>query len=209
MGPAIAPTISAFDPLFFSEGAWELTAAVERLKKEHDAIKRMMQVAEKVSGRLKGGQAVEPEHLDQILEFFEVFADTCHHEKEEKVLFPALKEAGVPVDDGPIGILLKEHTMMRGCLERMGKAITRYKGGNQNAVSLIAQNAINHNELLLMHLAKEEDFLFRTAETRLSEAQDREVLKKYDALESETVGPERHQGFYQTLDRLETVYLKD
>lgn len=185
-----------------------MSEAIDRLLEEHGAIKRMMQVTDKVCKRLKAGGKIPSEHLDQIMEFYLVFADQCHHEKEEQGLFPVLEAAGVPVEGGPIGVMLTDHKMLRGCMERMGKAVARYKEGNERAAAMIAQNAINHDELLLMHISKEENVLFPLAEAQLTEAQKAEVAARFEGQESGKIGPGRHEAFLKTLDRLEAAYLQ-
>jgi len=62
----------------------------EQLKEEHEAIKLMLRILDKVCDKLESGEEVNPEHLDQILEFIKVFADKCHHGKEEDLLFQQL-----------------------------------------------------------------------------------------------------------------------
>ncbi len=59
----------------------------EELKREHEAIKLMLRILEKVSEKLESGEDVNTDHLDKILEFIQVFADKCHHGKEEDFLF--------------------------------------------------------------------------------------------------------------------------
>lgn len=62
---------------------------------------------------------VEP--LEQLLNFFRVFADLCHHGKEEQYLFPALEAAGIPRESGPAGVMLAEHAegpRLRAAYER-------------------------------------------------------------------------------------------
>jgi len=41
--------------------------------------------------------------------FLEVFVDKCHHGEEEKVLFPAMEEAGIPRQGVPIGVMIYEY----------------------------------------------------------------------------------------------------
>ena len=53
------------------------------LRKEHDAILRMLDVTEEVARQLDRGARVAPETLAGLLEFFRLFADRCHHGKEE------------------------------------------------------------------------------------------------------------------------------
>jgi len=53
------------------------------------------------------------EHVEQLFEFFSVFVDTCHHGKEEELLFPAMETVGISRESGPIGAMLGEHQQGR------------------------------------------------------------------------------------------------
>ena len=68
----------------------------EDLMTEHRAIERMLAILEAISGRLEEGEATDARHLEQIIEFLQVFGDRCHHAKEEDLLLPAMEDAGVP-----------------------------------------------------------------------------------------------------------------
>lgn len=83
--------------------------ATEQLRNEHRGIEVMLDILAKVCGRLQAGGSVDPQHLAEILEFFTVFVDKCHHAKEEDLLFPAMEQAGIPGDTGQMGGLLGEH----------------------------------------------------------------------------------------------------
>jgi hemerythrin-like domain-containing protein len=83
---------------------------IEELKMEHQAVKMTLRVLETLCRRMEQpGEAVEEIHLDQLLEFFSVFVDKCHHGKEEELLFPALEAVGIGREGGPIGHMLEEH----------------------------------------------------------------------------------------------------
>ena len=76
----------------------------EELKAEHKGILRMLRILDAVCERLDRGQEVDPKDLDDIVEFIRVFADKCHHGKEEDLLFPAMeREAGLSRQRGPLG----------------------------------------------------------------------------------------------------------
>ncbi len=77
----------------------------EQLKEEHQGIQLMLSILEKVCQRLESGGKVETGHLEKVLEFIQVFADKCHHGKEEDLLFPEMEKAGIPKEQGPIGPL--------------------------------------------------------------------------------------------------------
>ena len=67
--------------------------ATEILRKEHEAILTMLDALDQTSQQLLGGALVQPSTLQGLLEFFQLFADRCHHGKEEAHLFPALEAA--------------------------------------------------------------------------------------------------------------------
>ena len=67
----------------------------EQLNEEHQAIKLMLRILGKLESKLEAGEAINPQHLEQILEFITVFTDECHHGKAEQLLFPALEEVGI------------------------------------------------------------------------------------------------------------------
>jgi len=97
----------------------------EQLKEEHQGILLMLRILEKVAAKLEAEEKVERNHLERIVEFFRVFADKCHHGKEEDLLFPAMEKAGVPKEGGPIGVMLAEHQQGRGHIRGMAEALER------------------------------------------------------------------------------------
>src|SRR3546814_5145013 len=58
----------------------------------------------------------------QFLGFLREFVDTCHHGKEEGLLFPAMIEAGLPADGGPVSVMLSEHEQGRALVAAMANA---------------------------------------------------------------------------------------
>ena len=80
----------------------------EILIKEHDAILLMLKILDAVSTRLENNEQVSPEHPSQIVEFIRVFADKCHHGKEENLLFKS--EEQIEPDAGAPSSILSLHT---------------------------------------------------------------------------------------------------
>lgn len=83
--------------------------AVGDLVREHEAIVFALDILERISEQLAAGKAVAVADLAQFIEFFKEFADTCHHGKEEQILFPALLDAGGPGERAQITAMLTEH----------------------------------------------------------------------------------------------------
>jgi len=183
--------------------------AIEQLKKEHEAIERMLVVLDRVCRRLESGEGVKPEHLDQIVAFFRGFADECHHGKEEAVLFPALEKVGIPREGGPVGVMLHEHEQMRGYLRGVGEAVERLRAGELGAATHLARHAGHYAGALRLHIDKENSMLFRMAEMRLGPAQEQQLAEDFEVIETRKMGAGKHEELHALLDRLEGIYLHD
>ncbi len=90
-----------------------MTRAIDVLRKEHDAILRMLEVTEHACEMLERGSRLPPQTLSGLPEFFRLFADGCHHGKEEDLLFPMPERKGLPKGGGPVPGWAKENTS--GC----------------------------------------------------------------------------------------------
>jgi hemerythrin-like domain-containing protein len=182
--------------------------ATEQLRNEHEGIKLMMHILGKLSGKLEAGEEVDPEHLEKIIEFFRVFADKCHHGKEEDLLFPALEAAGIPREGGPIGAMLLEHDKGRGYIKGMAGAVAKYKGGDPKAAPVIASNARNYIALLTEHIEKENTVLFPMADSHISAEKQESMFEEFEKIEVEKIGVGKHEEFHQLLDNLSAIYSK-
>ncbi|MGC8874196.1 MAG: hemerythrin domain-containing protein [Chloroflexia bacterium] len=178
----------------------------EELMTEHRAIERMLRILGRIAGHLEAGRATDPADLEAIVQFIRVFADRCHHGKEEDLLFRAMEAAGVPRQGGPIGVMLAEHTLGREYVQGMADAIGPYAAGDTGAGARFAENARGYIALLSQHIAKEDQILYPLADRVLSEDTQAELSRGFARVEAERVGPGRHEAFHALLDRLEAAY---
>ncbi len=179
----------------------------DQLKAEHEGIKLMLRILEKVCAEIKTEKRVNEEQFSKILEFFKVFADKCHHGKEEDLLFPVLEEAGIPKQGGPIGVMLLEHAEGRSCIKGMSEAFEKYKNGDKNACEKIAENAQKYILILTGHIEKENNVLFPWADKVLFKAKQEELNEKFEELEVERIGAGKHEEFHKLLHQLKEIYL--
>ena len=179
----------------------------EQLKEEHQGIQLMLKILEKVCQRLESGERVDTGHLEKILEFIMVFADKCHHGKEEDFLFPEMEKAGIPKEGGPIGAMLQEHGKGRAYVKGMNDALGEYKRNEANASSRFVENAGNYVALLTQHIDKENNVLFPWGDRVLSEKQKERLLEDFEKLEHERIGEGKHEEFHELLRRLKDLYL--
>lgn len=178
----------------------------EQLKEEHRVIESMLRILERVYERLEGEEQVDSEHLAQILEFIKVFADRCHHGKEEDLLYPAMEEVGIPREWGPIGVMLMEHNMGRDYVRGMSEALAKHEAGEHRALSEFAKSARNYVALLAQHIPKEDNILYLMADMHISKEKQEELLEAFEKRETEVIGAGKHEEFHELLERLGEHY---
>ena len=110
-----------------------MPAATHILRHEHEAILKMLGAARRVAGELERDVNVDQQTLADLLEFFRLFADQCHHGKEEELLFPLLERKGIPRSGGPIGVMLEEHDQGRRLIRELSDSATAYGSGDSDA----------------------------------------------------------------------------
>ena len=182
-------------------------SVIEELKAEHEAVLLTIRILDQITDKLEAGQAIDVRHLDQILEFLQVFVDKCHHGKEEKVLFPAMEEAGIPREGGPIGVMLQEHEQGRSFVQGFRSGVEDYRVGKDNAIAKITENVQNYGRLLTAHIDKENNVLYVMAERILSADKMAEISKSFTRIEEIEIGPNKHEEFHATLHALKDIYL--
>ncbi|MBM3241820.1 hypothetical protein FJZ31_36580 [Candidatus Poribacteria bacterium] len=152
------------------------------LSNDHKMVLKKLDDFEKVISKLDKPDAIMPT-LKELGIFFkgEIW---IHFAKEEDVLFPEM-EKFMPVEGGPIGVMLLEHEELRKVNDEFQKGLEAYvKNPNDTkAVALIKQNGMNIIQILRQHINKEDNILFMMAEMHLDNAQTRNILKAYEEVE--------------------------
>jgi hemerythrin-like domain-containing protein len=155
--------------------------SVERLVAEHALIERVLDLLEAVTARVEAGQSVPEGFVAWAPQFFQQFADGCHHAKEEDVFFPVLKLRGIPEQGGPIGVMLHEHVLGRDCVARMREASRAHPPD----LAGFAAAAREYTPLLRHHIFKENNVLFPMAERVMTSADDADVAARFCEVESD------------------------
>jgi hemerythrin-like domain-containing protein len=179
--------------------------ATEILIHEHELILRGVAVLERMARRTTSGQLVPAGDARSIIDFIRKFADGCHHAKEEGVLFPAMQAAGVPGQGGPIGVMLSEHEQGRAAVQAMDEAVSGF-GSDPDAPGAFGRAAFAYASLLSNHIFKENNVLFRMADSVIPASQDAALVAAYDEHEAKVTGPGEHERLHAIIDRLEQAY---
>ena len=114
---------------------------------------------------LNDGKQIPESILLPVIDFSKNFTDVCHHSKEENSLFPALEQAGMPRNMGPIAMMLMDHERSREIGKEMESSAKDYiASGNSTKLISDMQQYVEH---ITEHLWKENNRLFMMAEARL------------------------------------------
>ena len=135
------------------------------LRKDHELIEKVIKAMDSTVQLLVDGKQIPDSILLPVIDFSKNFTDVCHHSKEENSLFPALEQAGMPRNMGPIAMMLMDHERSREIAKYMEESAQEYltSGNSENLINYMKQ----YVEHITEHLWKENNRLFMMAEARL------------------------------------------
>jgi hemerythrin-like domain-containing protein len=173
--------------------------ATEALKAEHRVIERVLDALEKLAKTAESSLLAD---WAKAIDFARNFADQCHHLKEEKLLFPALEERGIPREGGPIGMMLAEHEEGRGYVRAMAAALEAAIQDPIGARITLRRKADAYIKLLREHIQKEDDVLFMLADGVLSSSEQKELLREFEEHELKEMGSGVHEKYLAIVHEL-------
>jgi hemerythrin-like domain-containing protein len=182
-------------------------SATQVLVTEHQAIRRMLGVLDRLCERAAaGGPDGHAQRAGQILEFLQGFADRCHHGKEEQHLFPALVRQGMSSESGPVAVMLAEHRQGRDLIAAMASAQAAWADGDQAAGARFSAAATAYQSLLDAHIEKENNVLFVMADRLLDPAAQDTLVEQFERFEEQVMGAGRHAALHAMMDTLLAGY---
>ncbi len=179
----------------------------EDLMNDHAAISIVLSIMRKIAEDISSGKGCKYDEVESIIDFLQTFADKCHHGKEEQVLFPALEEAGISRDNGPVGVMLYEHTIGREFISQMIGAMHNKDGHSSRSDNELAESMVQYANLLSNHIMKENHILFPMADKVLDEEKQEEINKQFLNIEENVVGKGVHEKYHRLIHELEGKYL--
>jgi hemerythrin-like domain-containing protein len=183
--------------------------AIEVLMNEHRLIEQVLGSLETFATEVEGGLAPERPVLADYGAFLRDFADTCHHGKEEGILFQRMTERGFPRESGPIAVMLHEHRLGRGHV-----AVLREAGGGTGPLAsvetqLVLEHAGAFIPLLRTHILKEDRILYPMA-VRLLSGPDLDAMQAdFEALEARMRADGSSDRLQGLADRLTAAFRPD
>jgi hemerythrin-like domain-containing protein len=157
--------------------------SIDGLRDEHRRIEAMLTVLDGVTTLVdQGGSA--PAYLDDLLDFFSLFADKRHHMKEEERLFPVLAGHGFSPDSGVVNALKHQHELGRTHVGDMRAHLAAFRGGDARAARAFADSARAYTEMLRVHIQMEDHDLFPQAADVLTAEEERTLNDTFAQLDA-------------------------
>src|SRR4051794_27175436 len=106
---------------------------IHELRHDHRVIQQVVAGMSAVADLLNSGKQVDASVLSDLVQFLRVFADQCHHEKEEQHLFPLLATKVNVSIRRELESLEREHRSAKQLVGQLAKVAAVY-GHNPAAV---------------------------------------------------------------------------
>jgi hemerythrin-like domain-containing protein len=177
--------------------------ASEDLINEHEGILFGLKILKRMAERLVGNTNIEIQDYYEIVNFLKLFADKCHHGKEEGFLFSAMEKAGIQKENGPIGQMLYEHTIGRKYIAEMSGAMTE----NNIERKVFIEYSEKYVELLRSHIEKENKVLFPMGDKKIPESEQKKLIESFETFKEEVMGIGTHEKLHKMLNAFEAKYL--
>ena len=181
-----------------------MDTATKNLENDHISILKLIDVMDAMV-KLPEANVFD---LEEVVELIRKFADGLHHAKEETLLFPLMAEKGFSLEQGPVAVMLMDHEQGRAFVRGMAENIQLYKTGQLSALNLIYNNMAGYSDLLINHISKENNILFRMADNAFSSQEQHSLLTRFSVIDSGS-GNEPSGDFYvKRIESLANQHLK-
>ncbi len=128
---------------------------------EHRLIERMIGVISAELNRMEEKGDVNPGFVDVAVDFIKTYTDSCHHGKEEDILFRDLKLKPLSEElERILYELVEDHRKGRETVAQLVKAKEEYLRGESEAVSRIIACMRFLVEFYPKHIEKEDRHFF-------------------------------------------------
>jgi hemerythrin-like domain-containing protein len=167
---------------------------------EHRLIERMLIVIKDALSKIQFKHEIDPVFVDIAVDFIRVYADRTHHGKEEDILIRELKKKTLsPADEQVMNELIREHALVRQTTTLISNANDRYRGGDDIALIVIANNLKTIIEFFPKHIEKEDKKFYPASRTYFTDEEDEAMLAEFGELDRKMV----YEKYKAVVEKLE------
>jgi len=175
---------------------------IDALMQEHRLIERMIVQMKKELLAMKSKQDVNSAFIDVAVDFIRVYADRCHHGKEEGILFRELTGKQMsPEHSGMMRELINEHVYARKTTANLNEEKERYVKGNEDARNDVWKLLNDLMEFYPKHIEKENKRFFYPSMDYFSPQEQETMLNEFRDFDRKII----HEHYTKVLDELEKI----
>lgn len=176
--------------------------ATDILKHEHEAILLVIGAAEKEAAYVEKTDKLHTQTVREMADFFKNFVDRCHHSKEEKHLFALMREHGMPMETGPLAVMLQEHERGRARIRAINEALPGKGEPNAFAIRKVKDSLAAYAQLLRAHIDREDNILYPMADCMFKPQDQKALAEAFDKVETEKMGEGVHEKYHAWIEKL-------
>lgn len=167
---------------------------------EHRLIERMiLRIAREVEQMRRTGKA-DILFVSQAVDFIRMYADRCHHGKEENILFRELDKKDLTADQRRImEELIEEHILGRTKVAEIVAARDRYAAGDSTVFEAMVDALSELVEFYPRHIAKEDKNFFLPVMAHFSQTEKERMLQEGFDFDASLI----HEKYRHLVDDLE------
>jgi hemerythrin-like domain-containing protein len=173
--------------------------SVDTLRHEHDAVLLVLDSLEPALQAAEQGVPVPLDIFTDVGEFFTVFVDQCHSNKEEAAVFTRIPQS--TSGTALVQQLENEHSTGRGMSAAYVAAVKAYRPGDAASGAEVARTARAYGATLRVHIEEENVGLFPSMEQSLV-SDDDAMTAEFDRIELEDIGAGTHERIHAMIDTL-------
>jgi uncharacterized protein len=169
---------------------------------EHELIERGMAVLKACLDDF-ATSLHEPFRLQRVLDFLLEFGDKIHNRKEEDFLFPLMSSRGIPVEGGPLGVMVREHGDERQLLQSMLNRLPELARAPDAEKERFRQEGLDYLRIRAEHIWKENDVLYPMGRQVMVNSDNEYLLEQFDSLDRQFYGPQAKSSYIAMLEEAE------
>jgi hemerythrin-like domain-containing protein len=170
------------------------------LMREHRLIERMIEVLRAEAELIGLGQPPDPDLLARMVDFFRMYADRCHHGKEEDILFEELKGKDLsPKLKAAMDELVDDHIRARELVGRLDQARRSLVRGDTAVAKEIRTVLSELFSLYPDHIEREDKHFFFPVMEYFSKEEKDAMLEKFWDFDQRLI----HEKYGATVEEIE------
>lgn len=168
---------------------------------EHRLIEKVIALMEKAISRAENLKQIDPDLIQDFTRFIRLYADQCHHGKEEEILFEELKKKNISRGHKIImSQLIEDHKWGRKTTGELVAANEKYRKGDGNVLLEIITKMKALIEFYPRHIQKEDRQFFIPVMEYFSREEKNDMLRDGYALDSKLL----HEAYAETVSSMKT-----